>query len=169
MRLSEHWLRELADPDLTTAELADLLTFGGVEVEAVDPAAPPFDRVVVAEILAVEKHPEADRLNVCRVNAGAAPLTIVCGAPNARAGMRVAAALPGARLPGMEIKQARVRGIESQGMLCSAKELGLSEEASGLLELAPDAVIGLSVRDLLDLDDQVLTTKPTPKVSSARM
>ncbi len=162
MKLSEHWLRELADPDLTTAELADLLTFGGVEVEAVDPAAPLFDRVVVAEILEVEKHPQADRLNVCRVNASAAPLTIVCGAPNARAGMRVAAALPGARLPGMEIKQAKVRGIESQGMLCSAKELGLSEDASGLLALAPDAVIGLSVRDLLDLDDQVFTTKPTP-------
>lgn len=162
MKISEHWLRELVDPALSTAELADLLTFGGIEVEAIEPAAPPFDRVVVAEVLSVEKHPQADRLNVCQVNAGTAPLTIVCGAPNVRAGMRVPAALVGAKLPGMEIKLAKVRGVESQGMLCSAKELGLSDEASGLLELAPDATIGQAVRDLLDLDDQVLTTKPTP-------
>ena len=162
MKLSEHWLRELADPDLSTAELADLLTFGGIEVEAVEPAAPAFDHVVVAEILKVEKHPQADRLNVCQVNAGSAPLTIVCGASNARAGMRVPAALPGARLPGMEIKLAKVRGIESQGMLCSAVELGLSDDAAGLLELAPDAPVGQEIRELLDLDDQVLTTKPTP-------
>jgi phenylalanyl-tRNA synthetase beta chain len=162
MKLSEHWLRELVDPGLPTAKLADLLTFGGIEVEAVEPAAPAFDRVVVAEILSVEKHPQADRLNVCQVNAGAEPLTIVCGAPNARAGMRVPAALPGARLPGMEIKLTKVRGIESQGMLCSAVELGLSEDAAGLLELAADAPVGKTVRELLDLDDQVLTTKPTP-------
>ncbi len=162
MKISEHWLRELVDPALSTAELADLLTFGGVEVEAIEPVAPPFDRVVVAEVISVEKHPQADRLNVCQVNVGAAPLTIVCGAPNVRAGMRVPAALVGAKLPGIEIKLAKVRGVESQGMLCSAKELGLSDEASGLLELAPDATIGQAVRDLLDLDDQVLTTKPTP-------
>jgi len=162
MKLSEHWLRELVDPALATAELADLLTFGGIEVEAVEPAAPAFDRVVVAEVLSVDKHPQADRLNVCQVNAGTAPLTIVCGAPNVRPGMRVPAALPGARLPGIEIKLAKVRGVESQGMLCSAKELGLSEDASGLLELAADATIGASVRELLDLDDQILTTKPTP-------
>ncbi len=162
MKISEHWLRELVDPQLTTAELSDLLTFGGVEVEAVDPAAPPFDRVVVAEVLSVEKHPQADRLNVCQVNAGTAPLNIVCGAPNVRVGMRVPAALVGARLPGMEIKLAKVRGIESQGMLCSARELGLSESAEGLLELPATATLGMSVRDLLDLDDQVLTTKPTP-------
>ena len=162
MKISEHWLRELVDPALSTAELADLLTFGGVEVEAIEPAAPPFDRVVVAEVISVEKYPQADRLNVCQINVGAAPLTIVCGAPNVRAGMRVPAALVGAKLPGIEIKLAKVRGVESQGMLCSAKELGLSDEASGLLELAPDATIGQAVRDLLDLDDQVLTTKPTP-------
>jgi phenylalanyl-tRNA synthetase beta chain len=162
MRISEHWLRELVDPELTTAQLADLLTFGGVEVEAVEPAAPPFDRVVVAEVLSVEKHPQADRLNVCQVNAGTAPLNIVCGAPNVRAGMRVPAALVGARLPGVEIKLAKVRGIESQGMLCSARELGLSDSADGLLELPATATIGMSARDLLDLDDQLLVTKPTP-------
>ncbi|MBX3663674.1 MAG: phenylalanine--tRNA ligase subunit beta [Burkholderiales bacterium] len=162
MRISEHWLRELVDPALSTAQLSDLLTFGGVEVEAVEPAAPPFDRVVVAEVLSVEKHPQADRLNVCRANAGTAPLTIVCGAPNVRAGMRVPAALVGARLPGMEIKPAKVRGVESQGMLCSARELGLGDCADGLLELPVTATIGMSVRDLLDLDDHVLVTKPTP-------
>lgn len=162
MKISEHWLREVVDPELTTGQLSDLLTFGGVEVEAIDAAAPPFDRVVVAEVLSVEKHPQADRLNICQVNAGAAPLTIVCGAPNVRPGMRVPAALPGARLPGMEIKLAKVRGIESQGMLCSARELGLSAEADGLLELAPEATIGMAVRDWLDLDDSILTTKPTP-------
>src|SRR3990167_4852739 len=162
MKISEHLLRELVDPALSTAELADLLTFGGVEVEAVEPAAPPFDNVVVAEILSVGKHPQADRLNVCQVNAVAAPLTIVCGASNVRAGMRVPAALPGARLPGMEIKAAKVRGVESHGMLCSAQELGLEATAGGLLELAADAAIGSDVRELLDLDDQVLVTKPTP-------
>ncbi|MBX9905781.1 MAG: phenylalanine--tRNA ligase subunit beta [Burkholderiales bacterium] len=162
MKISEHWLRELADPALSTAELADLLTFGGVEVEAIEPAAPPFDRVVVAEVLSVSKHPQADRLSVCQVNVGTAPLSIVCGAPNVRAGMRVPAALVGAKLPGLEIKLAKVRGVESQGMLCSAKELGLSDEAAGLLELPADAAIGLALRDLLDLDDQILTTKPTP-------
>ena len=162
MKLSEHWLRELVDPALNTAQLADLLTFGGIEVEAVEPAAPAFDRVVVAEVLSVEKHPQADRLNVCQVNAGTAPLTIVCGAPNVRAGMRVCAALVGAKLPGIEIKLAKVRGVESQGMLCSARELGLSEDAVGLLELPAAAPIGASVRDFLDLDDRIFTTKPTP-------
>jgi len=162
MKIPEHWLRELVDPPLTTAELSDLLTFGGVEVEAVEPAGPPFDRVVVAEVISVERHPQADHLSVCRVNAGTAPLTIVCGATNVRVGMRVPAALDGARLPGMEIRLARVRGVESQGMLCSARELGLDDGADGLLELPATATIGMTVRDLLDLDEHVLTTKPTP-------
>jgi len=162
MKLSEHWLRELVAPALSTEQLANLLTFGGIEVEMIEPVAPEFDQVVVAEVLSVEKHPQADRLNVCQVNAGAGPLTIVCGAPNVRSGMKVPAALPGARLPGLEIKVAKVRGIESHGMLCSARELGLSDDASGLLELAGDADPGLSVRKLLDLDDRLLTTKPTP-------
>lgn len=162
MKFSEHWLRELIDPQISTAALADLLTFGGVEVEAIEPAAPLFDRVVVGVVLSVEKHPQADRLNVCQINVGAAPLTIVCGAPNVRAGMRVPAALAGARLPGLEIKVTKVRGVESHGMLCSARELGLSDEATGLLELPPDAPVGAAVREVLDLDDQLLTTKPTP-------
>ena len=124
MKFSENWLRTFVNPSLTTRELADLLTFGGIEIEGVATVAPAFDRVVVGEVLSVEKHPNADRLNVCQVNiagnADEAPLTIVCGAPNVRAGMRVPAALVGAKLPGMEIKAAKVRGVESSGMLCSS-------------------------------------------------
>jgi phenylalanyl-tRNA synthetase beta chain len=162
MKVSEHWLRELADPALDSAGLADLLTFGGIEVEAVAATAPPFERVVAGEVLGVEKHPQADRLSVCRVNVGTAPLTIVCGAPNVRPGMRVAVALAGAALPGLEIRLTKVRGIESQGMLCSARELGLDEDAAGLLELPADAALGASVRDVLGLDDLIFTTKATP-------
>ena len=166
MRFSENWLRTFVNPPLSTRELADLLTFGGIEIEAVAPVAPAFERVVVGEVLAVEKHPNADRLNVCRVNisadAGGAPLTIVCGAPNVRPGMRVPAALVGAKLPGIEIKTANVRGVDSCGMLCSARELGLSDAADGLLELPLGAVIGANVRDVLELDDHVFDSKPTP-------
>jgi phenylalanyl-tRNA synthetase beta chain len=166
MKFSENWLRTFVDPRLSTRELADLLTFGGIEVEGTQPAAPAFDRVVVGEVLSVEKHPNADRLNVCQVNIAdnstAAPLTIVCGAPNVRAGMRVPAALVGAKLPGMEIKAAKVRGVESSGMLCSAKELGISDAADGLLALAADATIGVDVRQVLDLNDIIFDSKPTP-------
>lgn len=166
MKFSEHWLRTFVDLPLSTNQLADLLTFGGIEIEAVAPVAPPFDHVVVGEVLSVDKHPNADRLNVCQVsvaeNANAVPLTIVCGAPNVRPGMRVPAALVGAKLPGIDIKAARVRGVESHGMLCSAMELGLSEAADGLLALPSNAAIGASVRDVLGLDDQVFDSKPTP-------
>lgn len=162
MKFSEQWLRTFVNPPLSTRELADLLTFGGIEIEGVAPVAPPFDRVVVGEVLSVEKHPNADRLSVCQVNTGGAPLTIVCGAPNVRAGMRVPAALAGAKLPGMEIKLAKVRGVESQGMLCSAKELGLSDAADGLLALPADATPGANVRGVLGLDDQLFDSKPTP-------
>ena len=162
MKFSEKWLRTFANPALDTRELAHVLTFAGLEVEELEPVAPQFERVVVGEVLSVEKHPGADRLSVCQVNVGAAPLTIVCGAPNVRPGMKVPTALIGAKLPALEIKAAEVRGVESQGMLCSEKELGLSEEASGLMVLAADAPVGASVRDVLDLDDHIFTTKPTP-------
>lgn len=162
MKFSENWLRTFINPPLTGRELADALTMGGIEVEALEPAAPAFDQVVVGEVLKVEKHPGADRLTVCEVDIGAATVTVVCGAPNVAAGIKVPTALPGARLPGMEIKAAAVRGVASQGMLCSAKELGLSEDASGLLVLPSDLTPGASLRAALDLDDQVLTTKPTP-------
>lgn len=162
MKFSEHWLRTFVNPPLSTRDLADVLSMGGIDVETVEPVAPPFERVVVGEVQAVEKHPRADRLTVCQVNVGVAPLIIVCGAPNVRPGIRVPTALVGAVLPGVEIKAAKVRGIDSQGMLCSARELGLGENADGLMVLERDAPIGANVREVLDLDDQLLTTKPTP-------
>ncbi|MBI5911609.1 MAG: phenylalanine--tRNA ligase subunit beta [Betaproteobacteria bacterium] len=168
MKLSELWLRSFVDPPLSTAELAHALTMAGLEVEAIEPAAPPFSRVVVAEVLEVARHPNADRLSLCQVNVGAPrPLSIVCGAPNVAAGMRVPCALVGARLTGadgevFEIKRSSLRGVDSQGMLCSAKELGIEDDHTGLLPLAADAPIGSDVRDLLGLDDTLFTLKLTP-------
>jgi phenylalanyl-tRNA synthetase beta chain len=162
MKFSENWLRTFVNPLLSTRELADAVTMSGVEVETIEAAAPPFERVVVGEVLSVERHPGAERLTVCRVNVGAEPLTVVCGAPNVQVGIKVPTALVGARLSAIEIKIAKVRGVESSGMLCSARELGLSAEADGLMLLPADAPVGADVRQVLDLDDQVLTTKPTP-------
>jgi len=162
MKFSENWLRTFVNPPLSTRELVDVISMGGLDVEQVVPAAPAFDRVVVGEVMKVERHPDAERLTVCQVNAGAKPLAIVCGAPNVAAGMKVPTALPGARLPGGEIKVATVRGVESHGMLCSAKELGLAAEVEGLLVLPQDAAVGTDVRKLLDLEDQLITLKPTP-------
>uniref|UniRef100_UPI0035B135AE phenylalanine--tRNA ligase subunit beta n=1 Tax=Dongia sp. TaxID=1977262 RepID=UPI0035B135AE len=164
MKFSESWLRKLVDPKLTSEELSHLLTMAGLEVEALDPVAPAFDSVVVAHILEVVKHPDADRLNVCQVDTGSGtPTTIVCGAPNVAVGLKVPCALPGAKLPGdFTIKIAKVRGIESSGMLCSAKELGIDEDASGLLVLPADAPVGQSIREYLDLDDNQFELKLTP-------
>ena len=126
----------------------------------------PFEKVVVAEVLSLAKHPDADRLNVCQVNVGGETLQIVCGASNVAAGLKVPCAMVGATLPGgLAIKQAKLRGVESSGMLCSAKELGLAEEAQGLLILPADAPVGQSIRQYLDLDDQLFTLKLTPNRS----
>jgi phenylalanyl-tRNA synthetase beta chain len=162
MKFSENWLRAFVNPPLSTRELAEAVTMSGIEVEAIEPAAPPFEGVVVGEVLSVERHPGAERLTVCQVNVGAELLTVVCGAQNVQVGTKVPTALAGARLPGIEIKVAKVRGTESSGMLCSASELGLSAEAAGLMLLPTSAPVGADVRQLLDLDDQILTTKPTP-------
>ncbi|HEX5804584.1 MAG TPA: phenylalanine--tRNA ligase subunit beta [Azospira sp.] len=164
MKFSESWLRTFVDPKLSGEELSHLLTMAGLEVEEEETVAPAFNDVVVAQVLEVVKHPDADRLNVCQVDIGSGtPQQIVCGAPNVAAGLRVPCALPGARLPGdFTIKVAKVRGIESSGMLCSAKELGLAEDASGLLVLPADAPVGQSIRNYLDLDDRLLTLKLTP-------
>jgi len=164
MKFSESWLRTFVNPALTSAELSHLLTMAGLEVEEQDPVAPAFTNVVVAQVLSVVKHPDADRLNVCQVEVGdGSPKQIVCGAPNVAAGLKVPCALPGAVLPGdFTIKLAKVRGIESSGMLCSAKELGIAEDASGLLVLPADAPVGQSIRQYLDLDDQLFTIKLTP-------
>ena len=169
MQFSENWLRTLVDPKLATPELAHLLTMSGLEVEDCREVSPPFTGVVVGKVLGVEKHPNADKLKVCQVDVGAAQaLGIVCGAPNVVQGMKVPCALVGARLPGaspdqlFEIKAATMRGIESHGMLCSARELGLSDDHGGLLNLRADAPIGGDVREVLALDDRILTIKLTP-------
>lgn len=164
MQFSEAWLRSLANPALNTRQLGHLLTMAGLEVEALAPVAPAFSQVVVAEILSAEKHPDADRLQVCQVDVGEGqPLSIVCGAPNARAGLKTACALVGAQLPGdFQIKQAKVRGVESFGMLCSTKELGLVGDAAGILELPADAPVGQPLRQWLNLDDSLITLKLTP-------
>jgi phenylalanyl-tRNA synthetase beta chain len=163
MQVPESWLRTMVDPALTTEALAHLLTMSGIEVEAIDPVAPAFSMVLVGQVLEVAGHPNADKLTVCKVDAGqGSPLSIVCGAPNVAAGIKAPVALVGAALPGIAIKQTAVRGVESNGMLCSARELGLSDDHSGLLVLPADATIGGDVRELLGLEDQVLTIKLTP-------
>ncbi|GHU26479.1 phenylalanine--tRNA ligase beta subunit [Betaproteobacteria bacterium] len=165
MKFSESWLRSFVDPAVSGDDLTHLLTMAGLEVEEEEAVAPAFDGVVVAKVLEVAKHPDADRLNVCRVDTGDGQEArqIVCGAPNVAAGLKVPCALPDANLPGnFKIKVAKVRGIESSGMLCSAKELGISEDASGLLVLPADAPVGWNIRAYLDLDDRLLTLKLTP-------
>ncbi len=172
MQFPESWLREFCDPPISTAELADLLTMAGMEVEEARPAAPAFTGVVVAQVLSVAKHPNADRLNVCEVDAGTgATLQIVCGAPNVRAGIRVPCARVGAELPPGEdgkpfvIKLGKLRSVESQGMLCSARELKLSEDHSGLMILSDDAPVGADIREHLQLDDTIFTLKLTPNLA----
>ena len=166
MQFSENWLRTLVNTDLDSQSLSHALTMAGLEVEEIQPVAAVFSNVVVAKILSVEKHPDADRLQVCEVDVGLAkPLQIVCGAANARAGLIAPCAMVGAELPGISIKQAKVRGVDSFGMMCSSKELGISAEATGLLELDGDAVVGQSIREHLDLDDHLLTLKLTPNRS----
>jgi len=167
MKFPESWLRTLVNPPLSSSELAHSLTMAGLEVEAIESAAPKFNRVVVAKVLSIKKHPSTDRLNVCQVNVGKAinnneSLQIVCGAANIRVGVKVPCALIGAQLPFMNIKQARVRGVESFGMLCSTKELGIDEAAEGLLLLPSDAPTGEDFRDYYELDDKLFTLKVTP-------
>lgn len=177
MKIPASWLRSFANPSWSDAELADRLTMAGLEVEEARPAAPPFSGVVAALVKSVARHPQADRLSVCEVDAGAAGggrmLSIVCGAPNVVPGMKVPCALIGANLPpgpdgkALEIRRAKMRGVESEGMLCSARELGLSDDHSGLLPLPTDAAIGADVRALLDLDESIFTIKLTPNRADA--
>lgn len=172
MQFPESWLREFCNPPLSTQALADLLTMSGMEVEECRPVAPPFSGVLVAEILEAAPHPQADRLRVCKVSVGAAePLQIVCGAPNARAGLKAPLAVVGAELPPGEdgkpfrIGVGKLRGVESRGMLCSAKELKIADDHGGLLELPADAPVGQDVRQFLQLDDHVFTLKLTPNLA----
>ncbi len=164
MKFSENWLRELVEIKADRAALAHALTMAGLEVEELTPLGEGLAGVVVAEIIAADKHPEADRLQICKVDAGQGePLQIVCGAPNARVGIKVPLAMVGARLPGdIAIKAARLRGVESQGMLCSARELAIDTDASGLLELPPDAPVGQPLATCLGLPDASFELKLTP-------
>lgn len=167
MKFSENWLRTMVNPALSSDELAHLLTMAGLEVEALEEVAPKFSNVVVAYVKEVVKHPNADRLNVCQVDVGEAQaLNIVCGAANVAVGAKVPCARIGAVLPGgLAIRQAKVRNVESYGMLCSKKELGLAEESSGLWLLPGDAPTGMMLRDYLELDDTMFTLKLTPNRS----
>ncbi|HSX59542.1 MAG TPA: phenylalanine--tRNA ligase subunit beta [Tahibacter sp.] len=164
MKFSENWLRSLVDPAADRAELCHRLTMAGLEVEGVEVLGEGLDGVLVGEIVACEKHPNADKLRVCSVSVGnAEPLQIVCGAPNARLGLKAPVATIGAKLPnGMDIKQAALRGVDSFGMLCSAKELGLDADASGLMELPADAPTGASLATCLALPDASIELKMTP-------
>lgn len=163
MRFSENWLRTWIDPEVSTDELAHRLTMAGLEVDAIEPAAPAFDHVVVAEVRSVRPHPDADKLRVTEVFDGETTWPVVCGAPNVREGMRAPLARVGATLPGgMKIKKAKLRGEPSHGMLCGADELGLSSTRDGLLELPDDAPVGRDLREWLDLDDAVIELGITP-------
>jgi phenylalanyl-tRNA synthetase beta chain len=163
MKVSLKWLSEMVDFGMGPEELANALTMGGLEVEEVAPVAARFTGIVVAEVKGVAPHPNADKLRVTQVDAGTGgPLTIVCGAPNVAPGQRVPCALVGAKLPGLEIKLAKLRGVESSGMLCSARELGLSDDHAGLMVLPEDAPIGKDIREYLELDDTYFTLKLTP-------
>ncbi|MGR9088393.1 MAG: phenylalanine--tRNA ligase subunit beta [Gammaproteobacteria bacterium] len=164
MQISEAWLREYVNPAISTDELVAQLTMAGLEVDSVTPAAASFSGVVVGEVLAMEQHPDADRLRVCQVEVGQeTPLQIVCGASNVRPGLKIPAALIGAELPGdFKIKKSRLRGVESYGMLCSEKELGLAVDAEGLMELASDAPVGVDIRSYLSLNDSIIEVDLTP-------
>jgi phenylalanyl-tRNA synthetase beta chain len=164
MKFSEAWLREWVDPQVTTQELADQLSMAGLEVDSVEPVASIFSGVVVGEVLQRDPHPDADKLSVCRVNIGGEePLQIVCGARNVVAGMRVPVATVGACLPGdFKIKKAKLRGVTSLGMICSASELGLAEQSDGIMGLPNEAPIGEDFRRYLNLDDQTIDVDLTP-------
>ena len=163
MIISEQWLRTWVSPQVTTDALSHKLTMIGLEVDSIAGAAEAFSGVVVAQIIAAEQHPDADKLRVCTVNAGDETLQIVCGAPNARAGLIAPLAKVGAVLPGdFKIKKAKLRGVESQGMLCAGAELTISEDNDGLMELPADAPIGADIREYLSLDDQVIELGLTP-------
>ncbi|HHJ38311.1 MAG: phenylalanine--tRNA ligase subunit beta [Methylothermaceae bacteria B42] len=164
MRFSEAWLREHVNPPVDTQTLVEQLTMAGLEVDSVEPAAPDFSGVVIAQVVSVQPHPNADKLRVCQVSIAAETLLpIVCGAPNVREGMKAPLATVGATLPGgMKIKKAKLRGVESLGMLCSARELGLAEAASGLWELPDDAPVGEDLRQYLQLEDTIIDVDLTP-------
>ena len=162
MRFPEQWLREWVDPKVDTEDLCERLTLLGLEVDSVEPAAAPFSGVVIGEIRAVAKHPQAERLRVCLVSDGSSEFQVVCAAPNAAPGLRAPLARAGAALPGGVIREAELRGVKSAGMLCSAHELGMSQDSEGLMALPPDAPLGQDLRSYAKLDDTVIELELTP-------
>ncbi|WP_019529074.1 phenylalanine--tRNA ligase subunit beta [Dasania marina] len=167
MKLSEQWLREWVNPSINTAELVEQLTMAGLEVEGTEPVAGEFTGVVVGEIIAIEQHPDADKLRVCQVAGGDETVQVVCGAPNARMGIKIPFATVGAKLPtddgkGFKIKKAKLRGVESHGMLCSQVELAMGEDSDGIWELAADAPTGQDIREYLQLNDTIIEVDLTP-------
>lgn len=163
MKFSEKWLRGWVNPQVSRDELVARLSMAGLEVDSVTPAAGQFSGIVVGEVLSTEQHPDADKLRVCQVSNGSETFQVVCGAPNVRPGLKIPFAMIGAELPGdFKIKKAKLRGVESNGMLCSAAELQISEENDGLLELAADAPVGQDIREYLDLDDASIEVDLTP-------
>ena len=163
MKFSEQWLRTWVNPPVASDELVARLSMAGLEVDSVTPVAGQFSGIVVGEVLSTEQHPDADKLRVCQVSNGSETFQVVCGAPNVRAGLKIPFAMIGAELPGdFKIKKAKLRGVESNGMLCSAAELQISEENDGLLELATDAPVGEDIRIYLQLNDQSIEVDLTP-------
>ena len=166
MKISQNWLQEWVNPQVDIEEFCAKITMAGLEVDSVEPAAAKFNNIVVARVTSVEKHPDADKLNVCKVDTGSETLQIVCGAANVREGLVVACATIGAVLPGdFKIKKSKLRGVESFGMLCSEKEMGLADQADGLMELPEDAPIGTDVREYLQLEDTIIEVDLTPNRS----
>jgi phenylalanyl-tRNA synthetase beta chain len=167
MKISEKWLREWVDPQVSTDQLVAQLTMAGLEVDGTETVAGAFTGVIVGEIVAIEPHPDADKLRICQVAGGKQTVQVVCGAPNARAGLKIPFATVGAVLPsdepkGFKIQKAKLRGVESFGMLCAEKELGLSDANQGLMELAADAPVGTDLREYLGLDDTIIEVDLTP-------
>ncbi|MWV18243.1 phenylalanine--tRNA ligase subunit beta [Pseudomonas sp. L-22-4S-12] len=163
MKFSEQWLRSWVNPPVSRDELVARLSMVGLEVDSVTPAAGEFSGIVIGEILSTEQHPDADKLRVCQVSNGSESFQVVCGAPNARPGIKIPFAMIGAELPGdFKIKKAKLRGVESNGMLCSASELQISDDNSGLMELAADSPVGGNIRDYLGLDDASIELGLTP-------
>lgn len=166
MKFSEKWLREWVNPEISTQQLVEKLTMAGLEVDGFEYLGNKFSGVVVGEILEAEQHPDADKLRVCKVSVGSASdedLQIICGAPNARAGIKVAVAMIGAVLPGdFKIKKAKLRGVASHGMLCSSTELEIGEDGDGILELDSQAPLGQDLKDYFDLNDHVIEVDLTP-------
>ena len=162
MKISENWLRELVNPPIDSKLLIEQLTMAGLEVETAEPASAKLEMVIVGEVLAVEPHPDADKLSLCQVSNGENTVEVICGASNVRQGLKVAFAQVGATLPGLKIKKAKLRGVESHGMLCSASELKIAETSNGILELPADAPTGTSIYEYLGLNDNLIEIDLTP-------